>query len=327
MEAEIRLYGPITSDTASLYISLFESNKSNDLTVRVNTPGGEVFAAWGVIIKYQEHAKGKNLKVDGRADSGGAFLCCYAPHAVCHDISLFLFHRAAYPAWVEGDPNYFTDDMKNALIKVNRHLRNAMESKFTAKKWKEVTGVSLDELFSLDSRIDVTIDANQAKELGLVNEVITITPEKKAEVQSLMELSLAAQNYFPTTSTGDITPEVEQPLKTNKMTIDKLKTEHPEVYDAIFNKGVTTERDRVCALMAYVSVDAALIAENIKKGEQVTTAFMAEMNVKMFSAGRIAEVKADTPEAIATTDVQPPQPEAQAKVEDFEKRVKANLNL
>jgi ATP-dependent protease ClpP protease subunit len=185
MAKEILIYGPLYDSTVAPFIRTMEENKGSDIVLRINSPGGEVNSAYGAIAKYREHTGKKIIKVDGQAASAAAYFCCYTEDVECLDVSTFLFHRAAYPSWFEKDRNYFTDQLKEGLIRTNKDLRAAMEGKFTAAKWREVTGTTLDELFSLEQRLDVSLTASQAKELGLVSRVAKLTPERKSQIESM----------------------------------------------------------------------------------------------------------------------------------------------
>lgn len=306
MAKEILLYSSIYSFTAANFINELEASKEDDITVRLNTPGGEVFAAYGMIAKFREHPGRKNIKVDGWAASGGAFFLCYADEAEALDVSRFLFHRAAYADWFESDKELFTEELKQRLIDINSSLRKAMESKFTAEEWFKITGVSLDDLFSLENRIDVELDSTAAKKLGIISKIIKITPAKKAEIEA-MSMQIAAYGV----AKGQKGIE-EENLKVHKMTIEKFKTEHPEIFASVLAEGVKQERDRVGAYLAFIDVDAKAVSEGIKSGDPLSQTTMAEFSRKAFSAEVIGRVKSDNAETIKIDDETPGDGEMQA---------------
>jgi ATP-dependent protease ClpP protease subunit len=212
MAKEILLYQGVNSDSITGFINALETSKNEDIKVRICTPGGSVYYGWGGVAKFQEHKKEKSISVDGIAGSFGAYLCCYAKGSVeSLDVSKFVFHRAALPAWMESDPKYFTEAEKTSLNKINVNLRAAIEGVTTSAKWNEVTGVTLDTMFSLDSRIDVELDADQAMELGIVNKINKITPEKKAEIEASFYQIAAQSIELPMTPTASIVRSGQNP--------------------------------------------------------------------------------------------------------------------
>jgi len=322
MAKEILLYTSINSYSVSDFISQLESAKDGDVTIRMNTPGGSVYDGYGAIAKFKEFPNDKTIKVDGRADSFGAYFLCFCPQdsVECLDVSTFTFHRAAMPSWYESDATLFNDAAKASLTKINDTLRAGIESKVTAKKWKAVTGVSLDDMFSLNSRIDVPLNAEQAKKLGLIGKVNTITPEKLAEIKAY-SLDLAAE----------LTPKViVQPQNSDTMTIQEVKS-NKEVFDAIKAEILTDEKDRIAAFAEFADIDPKAVLEAITKGDKFTHAFGAKMTVKAMSTeGKKNLVAAsapavDTAEVVAETEEEKTAREAKEKATASFDNINANV--
>lgn len=304
MNKEILIYSAIYSFTVAEIITQLEEAKDSDIRCRVNSPGGEVYYAYGLIAKYLEHPKNKFMQVDGIAASASAILCCASNEVQCLDVSTFLFHRAAFPSWFEASPEYFTEDRRQELDNMNKQLRAIMEGKFTAEKWEQVTGVSLDRLFSLDERIDVTITAKQAKKLGLVSKINSITPEKKAEIESMV-LRIAAMSVpkVPISDTDeDAIISTKNPHK--KMTLQELKAQHPDVFKAAYEEGVTAERDRVEAYMEFADADPVAVKAGIAEGKPITAKEMAAFGRKLMAQSMIGSMEAENAAAVTTTEVE-----------------------
>jgi ATP-dependent protease ClpP protease subunit len=126
---EIVLYTSINNYSAEDYITRLEAFKNNDISVRMNCPGGDVYAAYGMIAKFSEHKKGKEIKVDGYAASCGFFMCCAADNVECLDVSEFIAHRAALPAYVENNKDAFTPELKAHVNMINSQLRAIVEAR------------------------------------------------------------------------------------------------------------------------------------------------------------------------------------------------------
>lgn len=333
MPKEILIYGSIHQFSAADFInSINELESSDDLAVRVNTGGGSPEYGFGMVAKIGEFEGNKSIKIDGKAFSWGAFSCLYVPaeNIEALDVSEFMFHRAAYPSWFEKDAEFFTDEIKSNLLRMNKNLEKAMRNRIDVSKFEEITGTKIKDLFSMESRIDVFITAQDAKKIGLISKINKITPTKKAEIDSEM-VSIAAK-YETVIEKQKPKPEVKKNIKDKpktikKMTIEDLRANHPEVYNKVFNlgseAGIATETDRVGAWLTFVDVDAETVSKGIKDGEQLSNTAMAELSRKQFSKEVIADVKADNADDIDPVD---PKPEAGAKSES-EVELDALLNL
>lgn len=297
MPKEILLYFPIYSSTAASFIDEMEANKGNDVCIRMNCPGGDVMASIGMIAKYNEHTGTKKVKVDGRAASMAAFMCAMADEVECLDVSEFLLHRAAFPSWVESDKNIFTDDMKAMLQRHNDMLRASLEKKIDPSKFKRMKGKSFDDLFSMDSRIDVTLTASEAKTLGLVTKVFPLNQAKKREINALASnVGIAA---FYDDAAEDET--IITPTKNTVMTIQDVRA-NAEVYTAIKAEVLKSEKDRVAAFAAFAEYDQTAVLEAITKGEEFTPAFGAKMQAAAIKKLGLTNVAAATAQTTQTTE-------------------------
>lgn len=323
MAKEILLYSFMYDYSIAQIMRDIEAAKNQKIRLRINTGGGDVLDSYGLVAKLKELTMAPELMVDGQAASMGAFLCCYFDQVKALDVSEFTFHRAAYPSYIEGNAMYFTEPMRQALIKTNADLRAAMEGKIKASDWKRVTGVSFDDLFSLDERIDVTINARQAKDLGLISEIIEITPEKKAEIQGKMFAIAAAHTKLevPEQSKEDLTKT------NNKMTIEQLKAEHPALYAAAVKEGVTKERDRVGSYLTFIQLDPEGVKKGIQSGEDLSATAMSEFSLKAFTKNTLQAAETDNAEAVSTGEVEPEKPAKEKAVEAFKKDVRSRMGL
>ncbi|HYG49744.1 MAG TPA: ATP-dependent Clp protease proteolytic subunit, partial [Flavobacteriales bacterium] len=257
----------------------------DEIVLRVNSGGGQVFANYGICAKMAEHGN-VMCKVDGIAMSSAANLLFYASKVECLDTSVFLFHRA--DMFCENDQD------KEFLAKVNLDLKKKMLMKVNADLFKECCGVTIDEMFSAESRIDVILNAKQAKQIGLVNKIVKLTPSENERIEAYNRRYNIAANSN------------DNPNKnSNTMTIEKLKAEHPAVYQQIFEQGVTAgvskERDRVGAFMAFVELDPKAVKEGIVKGENMSETQRSEFAIKVMSKVQLEKTETDGGKKAVTT--------------------------
>lgn len=314
MPKEILLYFPIYSSTAASFIEEMEANKGNDVCIRMNCPGGDVMASMGMIAKYNEHTGGKKVKVDGRAASMAAYMCAMADEVECLDVSEFLIHRAAFPSWVENDKNIFTDDMKSMLQRYNDMLRASLEKKIDPAKFKRMKGKSFDDVFSMDSRIDVTLTATEAKNLGLVTKVFPLNQAKKREINALASNVGVAAFYDETAEATTIITD-----KNTVMTIADVKA-NAEVYAAITAEVVKAEKDRIASFAAFAEYDEKAVLEAIVKGDDFTPSFGAKMQaaaIKKLGLSNVADATAQTTQTSETAVTATEDDKAKAEAATF----------
>jgi ATP-dependent protease ClpP protease subunit len=78
MAKEILLYGDIYDYSAETFINAMnELDGTEELTVRINSNGGEPNSMAGMIDKFQSYAGPKKIKIDGKAFSSAFFFALY----------------------------------------------------------------------------------------------------------------------------------------------------------------------------------------------------------------------------------------------------------
>lgn len=205
---QILLYNPIFSFVAEEFINAINDSGDEDLTIRVNSPGGSVFAGWGMAAAMQEK-KNITVKVDGVAASMAFYILLFADKVEALDVSKFMIHRA--------DGNAETDEEKALLKSVNDTLKAKMSEKIDAQAFLDVTGTSIDDMFDAEERKDVWINAKQAKKIGLVSKINRLTPKEQtamtrmvADSQIAADLGLVGVDTEPTVNWNNILKTLKQ---------------------------------------------------------------------------------------------------------------------
>jgi ATP-dependent protease ClpP protease subunit len=314
MPKEILLYSTIYSYTATDFINQLEAAKGQDVVIRVNTNGGNPEDAFGMIAKLSERTKNTAIKVDGKAHSMGAFLLAYADSAEALDVSQFLIHRAAYPSWIESNKEYMTQQMWDSLNLVNGKLRAAFESKVNVKAFEALKGVTLDQIFSNDGRKEIMLTAPEAMSIGLIDKISAITPDKKAEINSLCSSIGMAALYEEAEATITSTQPNKDKMAEIK-TLDDLKAQHPDIFKAAKEEGVTEERSRIQAWQAWKEIDAEAVEKGIKEGKVISPTDISEFSAKAVSPDRLKKIAGDNPKDIPTGEDpdKPGEPTAESK--------------
>jgi len=296
---EILLYSPIYSFVAESLIQQMNDAEGKDITVRVNSPGGSVFAGWGIVAKSLEIEGNLKIKVDGTADSMASIFLLFHKDVEALNVSKFTLHRANTMSTRPSD--------LALLGEINKDIRAAFEKKLNIPEFESIAGVSLDEFFNSEKPIDVNINAKEAKKIGLISKINKVeAAEFEAISMKFAALNLNDEEEEAPKPKPEAEKQENKPLNKNKMNLEELKTKHPEVYAQAVSVGVTAEKDRVGAWMEFVDVDAKAVADGIENDKPLSQKAMAEFSKKMFSAQKLAdseEENADTTdEATPKTD-------------------------
>lgn len=321
---EIILYNYLYDSSAANFIAQLEAYKDDDVVIRMNTGGGSPESTFGMIAKLSERTKKTKIKVDGKANSMGAFMLAYTQDNEALDVSEILIHRAAYPSWVEKDANIMTPEMWASLNRVNGKLREALEAKVNTTLFQGITGKTMDDVFNTTTRIDVVLTAQQAKEIGLINKVVNITPTMQAEIKG--HYAMAAQSGlevmpFEIPQVKEATTTITN--KSNKMTVAELKAQHPNLVQEI----LASERDRVNSFMVFAHLDLDACKKGIAEGVALSATQMAEFTLKAAQAQFMINAEAGSPASVTPAKVENPQVTEAKAEEDFWKEAIENVNI
>jgi len=283
---EVLIYSDIYSYTAESFINAINSVDGDSLVVRMDTNGGDPQAAFGMVAKFNEFEGEKVLKVDGRANSSGFFFVAMVENVEALDVSEFIVHRAAYPEWIESSER-FTDELKANLKSINDHLKKSFINKIDVEAFEKLKDVKINDIFSMDSRIDVKLTAKEAKKIGLIKKINKLTPEMTAIIDS-KKFEVAA-NYRPKPENK----KEEQP-KVEKMTKEEFKKNHPEAYASVVAEGVAKEKAERAEEVAQAEAKKA-------EKEAIRAEVLAEIKAKKENPGNALET--ESAEAITTDEV------------------------
>jgi len=320
------LFTPIYSSTAEIFVEkLLEIDESEDQEFWINSPGGSVWGGYSMLGALNQRTGKNNAKVFGSADSMVAYMLLFMDYVEALDVSTFRFHRA---------DGYIDNDNDKALLeKINKDLRAKMIKKIDAETFKEVTGISIDEMFDSEKRIDIDLDAKQAKKIGLINSIVRLEPR---QIVAMSEKLIAFADFdsrgseLELQTRGGVKAEINiEQITTKKMTKEEFKVQNPELYNQIYDDGkkagISSEKDRIEAFLEFVEIDAESVKKQITEGHGITNKFMAEMTKKMMISAQKSDIKDDQ------IDTQkPPREEKTAKeieAADFKKAVLTSMNL
>jgi ATP-dependent protease ClpP protease subunit len=341
MAKDILIYGGIFTFSAAEFIrAIDELEDGEPLSVRINTPGGDPQSTFGMISKIQEFKGEKIVRVDGQAYSAGFFLCCFADKVEALDVSRFLVHRAAFPEWFERSETLFTPELRGELDAINKLLMDAMKKSIDVAKFESITGVTIKDIFSMDTRVDVFLTAQQAKQIGLVQKINKITPAATKQIAAWNSTpSIAAVHYDDdvndfSSSDDSISTDNKNQIK---MTREEFKKANPEAFKAMqkesFNAGVNAEKKRIDEWMEHVGADAEMVKTGIASGKELDRETLTALITKSVTAGAVKDLEREGKETIdaGTTapviDANDTRTAAEKELADFEARINAKLGI
>lgn len=257
------------------------SRHSGNITVRINSPGGDVFAGVAIYNMLAEHSGEVTVKVDGLAASIASLIAMAGDKIVMLPGSMMMIHQ----------PWTFTTGNADDLEEVIESLKKIGES--MTPIYATRTGLSEERVNEL-LKAETWMTANDAVELGFADEAV----EAKTTISDSIKNALAFA--------GDVKAAVMQPVMSmNKPKAttqedsddttrqdDKVTVEEQSIVDeaVVETATVTLEEDG----SATVTIDLEKVIEKVEdKLEEVAE----PQEVK-------AEIKKETEMSEVTTDVQ-----------------------
>ena len=173
---ELRLEGEIASETwwgdevtPKLFKDELNKYAGKDITVWINSPGGDVIAGSQIYTMLKEHKGNVNVKIDGLAASSASFIAMAGDIVQMSPTAMMMIHLPSTIDW--GNKNDFAKAIER-LEEVEAAIINA----YTLK-----TKLPKDELSKMMEE-QTWMNAFRAKELGFIDEVLyTEKPEENAK--------------------------------------------------------------------------------------------------------------------------------------------------
>lgn len=112
-----------------------------------------------------------------------------------------------------------------------------------------------------------------------------------------------------------------------KMDLNKLKQEHPDLYNSVFAAGVAEEKDRTGAWLAHAQTDLEAVKKGISEGKVVSATQREEFLVKAASLTHLQNLQTDTEEDLKTPEAiaEAAKTAKEKEVNDFYSKVDEKL--
>lgn len=281
-------------------------SKAKIINVSINSGGGSAFDGVAIYNALRSHSARVIARIDGLAASAASVIAMAADEVIMPKGSFLMIHNASTFAWGEASELRKTADM---LEKVSTEFISIYSHK---------SGATTDEIKQqLDDETWFT--PSEAKEAGYAD---TIDDEAEVDAYTAgpvamfggvgMPAAMFPQQVLNTLRTAAApTPAPAEPKEPKAMDLEKLKTDHPELYaqivasaakdaaDTARAEGATAERARIdeieqAAVPGYEDLVAKAKADPTMTGRDL--AFEITQSIKRRGSAYLADRNADAEE-------------------------------
>lgn len=229
-----------------------------EITVRINSGGGDVFAAVAIYTRLKEHKAHIAVKIDGWCASAATIIAMAGDSIEISVGGIFMIHDPAV-----GILGYYKAD---ELKKIADELETIKQS--IVNCYMTVTDKSEDEIKSLMTD-ETWFTGEEAVEAGfctavMLTEVETEVEDAEKVIVNSVPINLSTFHTVPKGLLGyanshnnKSTTKNEQ--EGNKMTVEELKAKYPEVADAYKNEIMATAKTGETDSTAAVDAERARI--------------------------------------------------------------------
>ena len=183
-EATLYLYDAIVTDAgwggvaAVDFVLALNAIKADTIHLRINCPGGEVFAGQAMAQAVREHPANIIAHVDGYAASAASWLALACDQVVISEGGYFMIHKAMTIAWGNSDE-----------FKKQADLLDKIDSTLVAGYVKE-TGQDAQQITDWMAA-ETWFNAQESIKYGFADEIAS------AKAKNLSQWNLAAWNKAP----------------------------------------------------------------------------------------------------------------------------------
>jgi len=330
----IDLDGPITKyggqshyGTQDLAAAMLKAEKQPNIIghiIRTNSGGGSAKAVEEFTDVFSQIEKPVVAWVDDMAASAAYYIISFADWIVSHRNSDVvgsigtMIQYSGYPTVAEDK----TDGYRNVRIYADASFNKnkEFEEAINNLNFRPVIENVLNP-FNAKFMVDVRGNRPLIGENEITGATFLAGQSIGALVDEIGNFEIAVNKVIELHELKNNNPLITE----NQMTKDELKQKHADVYNEIYNGGVSAERDRIEALMTYADVDLASVRTMVTSGENPTQKFFAEMSRKAMAKDVVTTMQSEN---IAPISVSVETPAViESAVESFEKTVFAQLGL
>lgn len=213
-EDTLYLYDVIVDDgdwggvSAVAFTKALMEMKAPTIHLRINSPGGDVFAARAMEQAIREHPSHIIAHIDGLAASAASYVALAADQVLISAGGFFMIHKAMTMAFGNADELL---QIAGVLEKVDESLVNTYAS---------ATGQEPDQIRDWLAA-ETWFNAEEALEFGFAD-VIAAAPEKTNTKSNALTWDLSAYRHAPQVAAVDLPTDEPDPARAAKQHTDHL---------------------------------------------------------------------------------------------------------
>lgn len=280
-----------------------------EIIVRINSPGGDVFAANAIYTRLKDHPANITVKIDGWAASAATIIAMAGDTIKIAKNGVFMIHDPAMTVW---DTFKAEDFMKLAeeLKVIKQSIVNTYAMK-TGRTEQEISDFMSEESWWTG---DAAVENGFCDEL-MFEESKTVVENENRIVVNSVPFDITNFSTIPKAILNSIAGKgslgadgAKTENKSNKgengmepkdiKTVDELKTAYPDLTAAIENSATEKERNRIKELQAAAVggfediVNEAMFDKPVSAGEMALKILMKQKEQGgQYMADRAADVE------------------------------------
>lgn len=210
----------------------------DEITVRINSGGGDVFAAVAIYTRLKEHKAKVAVKIDGWCASAATIIAMAGDTIEISVGGIFMIHDP-----MAGLLGYYNVEELNKISKELEAIKQSIVNCYMT-----VTEMSEDEIKNLMTE-EKWFTAEEAVEAGfctsvMFGEVETTVENAEKIIVNSVEINLEGYRTVPKgllgyTNSLNNNTNVKNDKEENEMTLEELKQKHPELVNAIRTEATT----------------------------------------------------------------------------------------
>lgn len=282
--ADLVLYGSIGTDEywddvtdKQFRQDVMDLGDVDEIHVYVNSPGGDVFAAIAIGNVLKNHNAKVTAHIDGLAASAATVITSSCDSVIMPTNALFMIHNPWTFTW--GDRN----DLEKTIEELDKAKNSILETYLMKTSMdKEILSNLMDD--------ESWLTAEEAKNYGFIDFIEgDIQNSAKAYQQTLIINGLA----FDMSQFKNMPKNIENLVKMEEtiepeknelisMSVNTLEKDFNGVYQEVFNKGVTEERNRIQEIENLEIYGLDDMVKDAKFGEVMNAPELAIKAIKEF---------------------------------------------
>jgi len=322
---ELTLYGDISDKTwygdtvtpNQFAKELAALGKVSEIVVRIDSSGGDVFAANAIYTRLKDHPAKITVKIDGWAASAATIIAMAGDTIAIPANGVFMIHDP-----LVGVFGYFNEADLTKLTGELQVIKQAILHTYAAK-----TGKSTDDIAALMTA-ETWYDGKQAVEAGfcdtlLFEEAKRTEEVEKTEITDHIPLISAKGNGFSVAAHFASALQTKNQKEVSNMpeikTVEELQATYPTLVNQIMDKAVQEERKRLqdieaIAIDGFESVIQQAKYEKPLSAGEVAQAILVEQKKQgaQYLNSREQDVQASNVNSV------PSDPAPQAQINEVE---------